>query len=69
MKLKIKETKVSYKEGRYFYEKMFIKASSQEGNVVCLLNGDLISAEEGNKIFISLKKKREFLFLSLKKEN
>lgn len=63
----VKETKVSYKKGMYFYNKTFIKIYSSKGSV-CLIDGDMVSPEEGNKIFLSYKKNEEFSFKTSEKE-
>ena len=65
--LKVKETKVSYKKGMYFYNKTFIKIYSAKGRI-CLVDGDIVSPEEGNKMFLSYKKKEEFSFETSEKE-
>lgn len=65
--IKIKETKASYKRGIYWEPKIFKKVSSQKGDL-CLINGDIVSSEEGNKIFLSCKKKEEFSFETSEKE-
>lgn len=65
--LKVKETKVSYKKGMYFYNKIFIKIYSLKGSL-CLIDGDIISPTEGNKMFLSYKKNEEFSFKTSEKE-
>lgn len=65
--LKVKETKVSYKKGMYFYNKTFIKIYSSKDSV-CLIDGDIVSPEEGNKIFLSYKKNESFSFETSEKE-
>ena len=65
--LKVKETKVSYKKGIYWETQIFQKISSQKGDL-CLINGDIVFPEEGNKIFMSYKKKESFSFETSEKE-
>ena len=65
--LKLKETKVSYKKGIYWETKKFQKISSQKGDL-CLIDGDIVSPEEGNKKFLQYKKKEEFSFETSEKE-
>ena len=65
--LKLKETKVSYKKGMYLYNKIFIKIYSLKGSL-CLIDGDIISPTEGNKMFLSYKKNEEFSFKTSEKE-
>ena len=65
--LKIKTTKTQYKKGIYFYNKIFMKIYSPKGKI-CLLDGNIVSSEEGNKIFISYKKNESFSFETSEKE-
>lgn len=65
--IKIKETKVSYKRGIYWETKIFQKISSQKGDL-CLMDGDIVSPEEGNQKFLQYKKKEEFSFETSEKE-
>ena len=65
--LKIKTTKTQYKKGIYFYNKIFMKIYSSKGSL-CLIDGDIVSPEEGNKMFLSYKKKEEFSFETSEKE-
>lgn len=65
--LRIKTTKTQYKKGIYFYNRIFTKIYSSKGSV-CLIDGDIISPEEGNKIFLQYKKKEEFSFETSEKE-
>ena len=65
--LKIKTTKTQYKKGIYFYNKIFMKIYSPKGKI-CLLDGNIVSSEEGNKIFLSYKKNESFSFETSEKE-
>lgn len=65
--IKIKETKVSYKRGIYWETKIFQKISSQKGDL-CLMDGDIVSPEEGNQKFLQYKKKEGFSSATSEKE-
>ena len=65
--LRIKTTKTQYKKGIYFYNRIFMKIYSPKGKI-CLLNGNIVSSEEGNKICLSYKKNESFSFETSEKE-
>ena len=65
--LRIKTTKTQYKKGIYFYNRIFTKIYSPKGKI-CLLNGNIVSSEEGNKIFLSYKKNESLSFETSEKE-
>ena len=65
--LTIKTTKIEYKKGRYWHIKRFEKIYSDK-DCLCLIDGEIISKEEGNNIFLSLMKEEDFSFSMSEKE-